>query len=70
MLASEISKYSRISNYKYILSLLLFSCSLFCYLNLAHFLYLFYIERVQFLRQNHIRFELISRMFYYDSHFS
>lgn len=47
-----------------------FSCSLFCCLNLAHFLYLFYIERVQFLRQNHIISESISRMFYCDSRFS
>ena len=47
-----------------------FSCSLFCCLNLAHFLYLFYIERVQFLRQNHIRSESISIMFYCGSHFS
>ena len=47
-----------------------FSCSLFCCLNLAHFLYLFYIERVQFLRQNHIKSGSISRMFYCDSRFS
>lgn len=35
-----------------------------------HLKYLFYIERVQFLRQNHIRSESISIMFYCGSHFS